>query len=551
MATMNIDPVDAGMAKLESQGSGDYSAANPLSPARGKYQFMPDTFAGVQRNNPDLPKISFEEFQKDPTAQEQYQKALRLENETTLKRNGLPQTPANAYFTHQFGAPTGIAMLQADEDMGIDKFLSKDTIFKNRLDPSMTVGDLRSFTNQKMDEAMGVEPQPYRVSVSGVGDTPGFSGQGLQTPKNPFESIGKDQQKTLDALDESLQSVRKHKEGTPQFNIAVADAFKKDMGPNWQKAFISALFGNKQEALNQITGGSIAPAQMGEAYFDGKLQRVMINSNARGDKWITDATTGQRLPDNTQLTASAPESALSTGLISADKRAGLKPDISPDSRSMSNRRFLEDATNVVNSWSTQLQTNGGLIEQIQNRTKQFAPALDNITKSAEGRTLLDTIKAFTGGLVDRKALESAAINFNIPKEQLGDFITYVRDIGVITKRDNSMAGLHAPGSGTAGEVTFEGGSKNIANWLNSRISDQAMQSAYNNFFEKEKSSSASPSELNKAFAKSAEFAAVKNMQKYRNQGRNANLPDGAPIANFDKNGELIIQKWNSNTKRGE
>jgi len=549
MATTNIDPTDAGMAKLES--GGNYSAANPESSARGKYQFMPDTFAGVQRNNPDLPKVTWEQFQADPSAQEQYQKALRVENETTLKRNGLPQTPANAYFTHQFGAPTGVAMLQADEDMGIDKFLSADTIRKNRLDPNMTVGDLRSFTNQKMDEAMGVEPQPYRVSVSGVGETPGFSGQGLQTPKNPFENIGKDQQKTLDALDESLKSVRQHKEGTPQFNIAVADAFKKDMGPNWQKAFISALFGNKQEALNQITGGAIAPAQMGEAFVDGKLKRVMINSNARGDKWITDASTGGRLPDNTELTASAPESAISTTRIAQQARAGLAPTTNIADRSMNQIRAYEDTTNVVNSWTTQLPTNGGLIEQIQNRTKQFAPALDNITKSAEGRTLLDTIKAFTGGLVDRKALESAAINFNIPKEQLGDFITYVRDIGVITKRDSSMAGLHAPGSGTAGEVTFEGGSKNIANWLNSRIHDQAMQSAYNTFFEKEKAGSISPSELNRSFVKSAEFAAVKNMQKYKNEGRNANLKDGAPIANFDKNGELIIQKWNSNTKRGE
>jgi hypothetical protein len=218
---------------------------------------------------------------------------------------------------------------------------------------------------------------------------------------------------------------------------------------------------------------------------------------------------------------------------------------------MSNRRGLEDTTNTVNSWSTQLPTNGGLLEQIQTRTKQFAPALDNITKSAEGRALLDTIKAFTGGLVDRKALESAAINFNIPREQLGDFITYVRDIGVITKRDGAMAGLHAPGSGTAGDVSFEGGSKNVFNWLNSRIQDHAMQSAYNTFFEKEKANASSPSEINRAFARSAEFEAVKNLQKYKQDGRAVKLKDGAPIANFDRNGELIIQKWNSNTKRGE
>ena len=278
----------------------------------------------------------------------------------------------------------------------------------------------------------------------------------------------------------------------------------------------------------------------------------MINSNARGDNWITDASTGKRLPDNTQLTASAPESAIGTSaFIAPQARAGLLNAAAIANRSLSQVKGFEDNQSVVNSWSSQLPTNGGLIEQIQNRTKMFAPALDNITKTAEGRTLLDVIKAFTGGIVDRKALESAAINYNIPKDKLGDFVTYVRDIGVINKRDASMAGLHAPGSGTSGELTFEGGSKNVANWLNSRTQDHAMQSAYNSFFEKEKANSLSPSELNRTFAKSAEFIAVKNMQKYQQQGRGANLVDGAPIANFDKNGDLIIQKWNSNTKRGE
>ena len=549
MDNANTNPTDAAMANLES--GGNYSAANPNSSARGKYQFMPDTFAGVQKNNPDLPKMTFEQFQQDPAAQEQYQVALRVENETVLKRNGLPQTPANSYFTHQFGAPTGIAMLKADADMGIDKFLSQNIIKNNRLDPNMTVGDLRSFTNQKMDEAMGVQQKPYRIDIYGVGNSE-FDGKGLQVAKNPFENIGKDSEKTLAALDESLKSIRQYQEGSPQFNMAVASEFKKDMGPNWSKAFLAGLFGNKQEAYNQITGGAIAPAQMGEAYFDGKLQRVMINSNARGDKWITDASNGKRLPDGTQLTASAPESAIgTTGFIAPQAKAGLLNTKDIQNRSISQIKGYEDTQNVVNSWSSQLPTNGGLIEQIQNRTKMFAPALDNITKTAEGRTLLDVIKAFTGGIVDRKALESAAINYNIPNDKLGDFVTYVRDIGVINKRDLSMSGLHAPGSGTSGELTFEGGSKNVSNWLNSRIHDQAMQSAYNNFFEKEKSNSSSSSELNKMFTKSAEYQAVKNMQKYQQQGRNAVFVDGAPIANFDKNNDLIIQKWNANTKRGE
>lgn len=546
MANYNIDPTDAGMAALESGGK--YSAANPDTNARGKYQFMPETFAGVQRNNPDLPKVTWEEFQQNPDAQEQYQKALRLENETTLKRNGLPQTPANAYITHQFGAPKGIALLQADEDMGIDKFLSPEIIANNRLDPNMTVGDLRSFTNQKMDEAMGVTAQPYRVSIAGTGDIPN-AGQGLTPPKNPFENP--QQQKTLDALDASVAAIRKHQEGSPAFNLAVASEFKKDMGPNWQNAFISALFGQKEQAMNWVTGGKISPPQMGEAYVDGQLKRVMINSNARGDKWVTDASNGNRLPDNVQITSSAPESAIGTGQIAQNVKAGLTPMIGIGGRSTNQMAKFEDLENVKNSWSSLLPTNYGSLEQIQNYTKQFKPALDNLSKNPMAQTILSTIQAFGKGAVDRKALEDAALKMNVPKDQLGDFVAYITKMDVLNKNDSAMKGNHAPGSGTAGDPSFEGGSVNMEKWLSNKIHDQAMQSAYNQFFDKEKSISLSPSELNRQFVRSAEYEAVKNMQKYKEQGRSAKFVDGAPIANFNKNGELIIQKWNANTKRGE
>ena len=542
----NVNPTDAGIAALES--GGNYSAANPVSRARGKFQFMPETFAGVQRNNPELPKVTWEEFQQNPDAQEQYQKAFRLENETTLKRHGLPQTPANAYITHQFGAPKGIALLQADEDMGIDKFLSPEIIENNRLDPNMTVGDLRSFTNRKMDEAMGVTEQPYRLSIAGTSDIPN-AGQGLTPPKNPFENP--QQQKTLDALDASVAAIRKHQEGSPAFNLAVASEFKKDMGPNWQNAFISALFGQKEQAMNWITGGKIAPPQMGEAYVDGQLKRVMINSNARGDKWVTDASTGNRLPDSVQITSSAPESAIGTGQISQSVKAGLTPMVGIGGRSTNQMAKFEDFENIKTSWSSLLPTNYGALEQIENYTKKFAPALDNLSKSPIAQTILSTIQAFGKGTVDRKSLEDAALKIKVKPEDLGEFIAYITKMDVLNKNDAAMKGNHAPGSGTAGDPSFEGGSGNMQKWLSNRIHDQAMQSAYNQFFDKEKSASFSPSELNKQFVRSAEYQGVKNMQKYKEQGRSAKFVDGAPIANFNKNGELIIQKWNANTKRGE
>lgn len=220
-------------------------------------------------------------------------------------------------------------------------------------------------------------------------------------------------------------------------------------------------------------------------------------------------------------------------------------------RSTSQMAKFEDLENVKNSWSALLPTNYGSLEQIQNYTKQFQPALDNLSKNPMAQTILSTIQAFGKGAVDRKALEDAALKLNVPKDQLGDFVAYITKMDVLNKNDASMKGNHAPGSGTAGDPSFEGGSANMNKWLNNKIHDQAMQSAYNQFFDKEKSASLSPSELNRQFVRSAEYDAVKNMQKYKEQGRSAKFLDGAPIANFNKSGELIIQKWNANTKRGE
>jgi hypothetical protein len=556
MATQVIDPTDAAIAQVES--GGDYSAANPNSSARGKYQFMPETFAGVQRNNPDLPKMSFEQFQKDPAAQEQYQVALRKENERTLKRNGLDITPSNAYFTHFFGAPKGVAMLKAEDDVGITKFLSKDVIKANRLDPNMTVGQLRTAVGSQMDQAMGKTSTAYKVDVNGVGNTEvpveqpaDYVQQGIKPSTTPFANVGMQEKKQLDALDQSLAKVRQYPQGSPEFNMAVADGFKKDMGPNWQNAFLSALFGQKEQALTWITGGKIDKPQIAEAYVNGQLKQIFINTNARGDKWYTDPSNNKRLPDNIQITSQSPEGAIGTALTSNAIKAGQAPDTGIGARSAESTKLIQEAENKVSSMSNALPANYGLLENIQANTKKFTPALSNITKSAAGSALLSTVQAFFKGSVDRSALEAAAIKYGIEEKDLGDFVQYMRDINTISQKDSAMKENHAPGSGTAGDLSLEGGAQGVQKWLNRRIHDQAMQEAYNKYFFDNKTTARNIVDLNNNFVKSAEFNAVKNFEKRRAEGKNANIEDGAPIADFDRNGQLIIRKYNARTKRGE
>jgi hypothetical protein len=554
MATQEIDPTDAAIAKVES--GGDYSAANPNSSARGKYQFMPETFAGVQRNNPDLPKMSWEQFQKDPAAQEQYQVALRKENEGTLKRNGLDITPANAYFTHFFGAPKGVAMLKAEDDVGINKFLSKDVIKANRLDPNMTVGQLRTAVGSQIDQALAKTSTAYKVDVNGVGNTTAeqpadYVQQGIKPSATPFANVGMQEKKQLDALEQSIAKVQKYPQGSPEFNMAVADGFKKDMGPNWQNAFLSALFGQKEQALTWITGGKIDKPQIAEAYVNGQLKQIFINTNARGDKWYTDPSNNKRLPDNIQITSQSPEGAIGTALTSTAIKAGQAPDTGIGARSAESTKLIQEAENKVSSQSNSLPSNYGLLENIQANTKKFTPALSNITKSAAGSALLSTVQAFFKGSVDRTALEAAAIKYGIEEKDLGDFVQYMRDINSISKNDAALKDTHAPGSGTAGELSLEGGAQGVQKWLNRRVHDQAMQEAYNKYFFDNKTTARNIVDLNNNFVKSAEFNAVKNFEKRRAEGKNANIEDGAPIADFDRNGQLIIRKYNARTKRGE
>lgn len=558
MAIQEIDPTDAAIAQVES--GGDYSAANPTSSARGKYQFQPETFAGVQRNNPDLPKMSWEEFQKNPSAQEQYQVALRKENENTLKRNGLDVTPANAYFTHFFGAPKGVAMLKAEDDVGINKFLSKDIIKNNRLDPNMTVGQLRTAIGSKMDEALSGGQKPFKLDINGVGSTEqaaetqqpaDFVGQGVKPYTSPFANVGVQEKKQLDALDQSLAKVRQYPQGSPEFNLAVADGFKRDLGPNWQNAFLSALFGQKEQALTWITGGKIDKPQIAEAYVNGQLKQVYINTNARGDKWYTDPSNNKRLPDNIQITSQSPEGAIATSLTANAIKAGQAPDTGIGARSSESTKLIQETENKVSSWSNAMPANYGLLENIQANTKKFTPALSNITKSAAGSALLSTVQAFFKGSVDRNALEAAAVKYGIEEKDLGDFVQYMRDINTISQKDSSMKDSHAPGSGTAGELSLEGGAQGVQKWLNRRIHDQAMQEAYNKYFFDNKTTTRNVVDLNNNFIRSAEFNGVKNYEKRRQDGKNANIEDGAPIADFDRNGQLVIRKYNARTKRGE
>lgn len=554
MAYDNFNEVDEAIGKAES--GNNPAARNPRSTATGSFQIIEPTYKGLQKNYPDLPRTPWEEFQKNPAKyadeQKQFAGAIRNENTDYLNKRGLEATPANLYMLHYFGSGTGTNILKAKEDEQISDYISQKALVANRLNPKMTVGDLRAQVGGRMDKALGAAgagQQPFRVDITGTADEVANAGQGVQAPKTPF-GYTPQHTKQLDEIDSSVKNIAKYQQGTPEYNIAVADAVKKSPGPNWTNAFMSALFGQKEQSLMWITGGRPNQPKLAEAYIDGKLQRVVINSNERGDQWFTDPATGNKLPDSIQITATSPEGAISTVRAGAEVAAGVTK---PMNSRLSSKALSElgNEEGSVTSWSKALPGNYALLDDIGANTKKFSTALDNITRGPAGSAFLDALKGFFKSSIDDTAIKAAAVKAGIKPEDMGAFVQYLRSIDTINKRDAQLKDAHAPGSGTAGELTLEGGAQGINKWIQKRVGNHAMQSAWNDFFLKNKESVGSVAGLQKEFLKSAEYDAVRNFERYRSEGRDAKIPNGAPFANFDRNGNLIIQKWNETKKRGE
>ena len=563
------DPTNVGIAALES--SGDYSAANPESSARGKYQFMPQTFEGVQKNNPDLPKVSWEQFQKSPDVQEQYQNALRAENQNALTKRGLDVTPANEYIMHWAGAPKGVALLKADSSQKLNEFFSENVLKKNRLSGDMSVGDFRNDISQRMMAKMG----KYGSAGAGRGGQGGPTAEQLGVQKITSDADGPvtpeeativseggvpgtgfkiapppmsiEQRTQLQELDKISKKISQLPQGSPEFNMAVADGLKKSYGPNWTNAFISAIFGQKDQALTWITGGKLSAPQLGEGIVNGVNKQVWINKNERGDVWFTDPTTGARLPDNTQITATSPEGAIMTS--QARRTAEVTPGAAARRFSLPETQAHQVIGGYVQERAGQLPTENALLYDIHKSTNQFSKQLDNVIRSPQASSFLKIINSIKGGVVDESKLKEAAV----PVEQQGEFAQYLRNIANLNKLDSSLAGKHAPGAGAHGVLDFEGGAKGVKNWIANRSSSYAYQDAWNNFYEQNKNEK-SVKQITEEFRQSNTYSGIENYKKYmmaKMNGEKPDLKDGELIVDYDKKGRLVEKRYNAKTGKVE
>lgn len=565
------DPTNRAIAKLETGGG---STKNPESSASGIYQFIRSTFEGVKKNNPDLPNLSFDEFKNNPDAQQLYQKALLNENTQSLKRHGLEVTPTNQYIMHWAGAPKGSALLQANNDDQLKHYLSDEVLRKNRLNPDTSVGEFRRTIDDKMTKALGnkVNPQTNQ-NVVGLNQNqiaanqPEVIGQqrldqmrkenNIIPAVNPASEMSPEHDVQLKAIDNGVTAVKSAPQ-TGEHNIVAADHLQQgvqEFGPRWGMAFAQALFGDKQGALNSITGGALSAPVVGEAKIkndDGteRVQQIWINKNARGDMWYTDPKTGARLPNGIQVTSLSPEGAIST--TAARKQSENNLGQSNPNDSVVESAYKTIAKNNITDRAGSLPSENILLNSITDRTKQYGGALDNALKNPQTQAIIKGLALVKGGAQLENEIQNIATLSGLPPDQIGGFKQYLRDIANVTAMDKNSEGKHAPGAGTAGILDLQGGARGVKHWLAERESGQQAQSVWNDIYG-EKAKTTSHAQIIKEFQESPEYQGIQNYRKFYHakvDGVNPNLPDGAPIMNY-KNGKLTLQKYNAKTGRVE
>lgn len=528
------DQTNAVISKLES--GGDTTARNPNSSASGKYQFIKSTFEGVQRNNPDLPKVSWEQFQKDAGAQEQYQQALVKENTSALERNGLEVNPANQYIVHFAGAPKGTALLKAKDEEKLGDYLSPQAMKANRFTGDMTVGDFKGYIGNKVDRAMGKGQDQILLAAK------------HKEFRDPV--ITPEHEVQLAAVDQTANALTTAQ--TPEARLALADEVQgnmKDYGPNWGQALIATLLGQKEAAYVQITGGRIHAPQIGEAMIGGKLKQINIMTNDRGDQWFEDPATGKRLADNTQILAKSPEGSIGYGRARAQVEAtGQGPTGGRLFSQTENEQHGTAQANITQR-SSSLETEDKNLATINQGTKQFGDALNNAARGGFGEAGLKLIEGLKSGTTSPELLAQAATLFNIKPEDRGAFAQYVRAIAESNKSEAASAGKHAPGSGTHGVLDFSGGAEGTKQWIAKKSASNLIQRGWEQFYNERRGSKTVP-EITAEWEKSNDYKALKNLETWqtaRVSGKKPELSNGAPIAVKQRDGNVVIKRYNAKT----
>jgi hypothetical protein len=546
------DPYNVAVGKLES--GGDYTAKNPVSSASFKYQFTDATFNGLKKNYPELPQLTKEEFKKDPQAQELFQGAYRAENKNALKKYGHDITPANEYIMHWAGAPKANALLSADPETKLSSLFNNDTLAKNRLTPDMTVAEFKGNIDSKMNKALGGRITPEQQQQAEQKRLNEIYNQQYADGNTANSPLTLDQKNKLLALKVETAKIESLPAGSPEQNIAIADGFKKDLGPDWTRAFVAALFGDKDRAQTFITGGMNLKPMLGEAIVNGKAQQVWINSNQRGDIWYTDPKNGnKRLSDGIEVLAQSPEASALVALKQKELKAagGISGPTQTEEESLQ----LGNETANVTTRQRALPSEAFLINTVGQGTKTFAQALDTLQKNSPAfEAFTAAVNSVTGNRIDEQKLNDAMVKIKVPESQRAEFANYIKSIKSLKEVDKThKIDTVAPGAFIAGELSYDGGAAGINRFLINRDKAYALQDAYNDYYINNRGTGP-VTKIREDFQKSVNYYAIQNQAKLAEaklSGKQPDIKNGDPIATFDANNKVVIKPYYRNEGRGK
>lgn len=151
------------------------------SSASGIFQFTDGTWLSTFKNTfPDLFKSLGGDTAQgksailsmkngDPALQTEMARSLTMDNASALSRNQLPVTEGNLYLSHFLGSTGAINVLNADDNTPAAVVVSPAALEANKFLRDMSVGQLKSWANDKMSSVDSDTARSYIASVSGGG----------------------------------------------------------------------------------------------------------------------------------------------------------------------------------------------------------------------------------------------------------------------------------------------------------------------------------------------------------------------------------------------
>lgn len=161
------DVVKARIAVAESGGGRAW--ANPRSSARGKYQFVKDTWLTYYKRRFGSQGLSDDAIlakRADPQMQDVLMDDLTADNAAFLRARGQAETPGNLYLVHFAGEGGARRLFEADPSARVADVLSDKAIHANPFLRDMTVADLRAWSDRRMGSRPGESVASARPDIA-------------------------------------------------------------------------------------------------------------------------------------------------------------------------------------------------------------------------------------------------------------------------------------------------------------------------------------------------------------------------------------------------